>query len=609
MKRPAIILVSITISVIGILILGPLFIPADTARDRIAEQITQWIGRSVTFSGEPDIRLFPRPTVRLRDVEIADIDGTGETFISAEELTGTFRFLPLLWGAIEVSAFELVRPTIALRVDEAGQSNWAFDGTLGVRIAEAFSEPQSSDVDREPIGEVVLGRFDIVDGTITFDQPGEDLAILTEVELDVHWPSTAAAATANGSLVWRGEKIDISARLSDPLELIARRDSPARFTIAGQPVHIAFDGLVGRAELNFAFDGETSVTIASLRQIIDWMGSPMADGATLAGAAFSGMASWAWPILSISEAELRLDGNVAGGAVSIDFGGDRARIVGTLAFEELDLSIYADSFRADIEAQGEWRDVPIDLPVLADIDWDMRVSADRLVVGATRIDRFAAAAIVDGGAIDLRLAEAEFYGGSLQASLSGTLIASSLDVEAELILTDIDMAPALDDVVGIASLGGRANATMSAMSDGNGWGEMVQRLTGTVQVSVTSGVLRGIDFAGPAIAQNPSLEAVLVEDSETAFTTLTADFTFFGGQFIADRLDVNGPGFDLAFRGWGSLTSPAIGGVGIVWLHGPNEGGFHELPFNVAGTWLEPIFQDDPNAAAPIGAFPGALNE
>jgi AsmA protein len=592
-KRIAAILVSITVLVIGTLIVGPRFIPADTARDRITEQIEQWIGRSVAFGGEPDISLFPRPRIRLENVRIDGADG--ELFVEAEELTGTFRYLPLLWGEIEIETFELVRPTIALRVDNEGRPNWNIGGTVGDRIADAFSEPDG-DVP-VAVSEVVLGGLTIVDGTVTFDRPGAGRATISEVALDLHWPSTASAVTATGSLLWEGERIEISAALSEPLELFAARDSPVRFTVSGRPIRVEFDGFVDRNGLVFALDGMASVTTGSLRRVIDWMGTPMADGPTLAGAAFAGRANWSWPVLAFTNAEMRLDGNVANGAVSIDFGGERTRIVGTLAFEALDLSPYAYAFRADVQAEGAWKEAPIDLPVLADIDWDIRLSSDRLILGATRVEGFAASAIVSDGVVDLRMAEAEFYGGRVQASLSGALDGRMLSAEAALSLTNVNLMPALLDVLGMPTLAGRANATMAVRSAGDSWGELVHGLTGTLRASIANGSFRGIDLAAAAAIEAPGVDDVVTPSGETTFALLSADLSFYGGQLIADRLTASGPGFDLAFTGWGSLTSPVVNGVGVVWLNLPG-GESGALPFAVTGGWLDPLFIDDPGAAA-----------
>ncbi|MHA1559253.1 MAG: AsmA family protein, partial [Alphaproteobacteria bacterium] len=341
MKRLAIIIAIAVVLFTGLLLLAPLFIPVDAARAKIAEQIEQWIGRPVSFSGEPSISFFPRPSVRLDNVIIEDRDGSGAIFIHVDELIGTFRLLPLLVGRVQASSFELRRPTIALRVDEDGRSNWAFEGTLGERIAEA-QEIGGADSD---VTEVALGTFRLVDGTITFEEPGAEMATLSQVALDFTWPSTAVAAFASGSVVWRGERVSISAMLAEPLELIAGRSSPGQFTVTGEPIGIVFDGWVGRNDLDLVLDGETRVEMDSLRRVVNWASASIGEGTTLADASIDGHARWDWPVLEFSNAEMALDGNKAIGAFSIDFSGERVDIDGTLALRSLDLTGYAEAFR------------------------------------------------------------------------------------------------------------------------------------------------------------------------------------------------------------------------------------------------------------------------
>ena len=108
------------------------------------------------------------------------------------------------------------RPTISLRVDEDGNTNWTFEGTVGERVNEAFGV-SDGDNDNGNVNEVALGRFHIIDGTITYAEPGAPLAAISDVSLDINWPSTARAATANGSLTWRGEEVGVSAALLEPL--------------------------------------------------------------------------------------------------------------------------------------------------------------------------------------------------------------------------------------------------------------------------------------------------------------------------------------------------------------------------------------------------------
>lgn len=592
MKRLAIILAAVIVLVTGTLIVAPLFIPEELARIRIAEQIEQWIGRPVTFTGEPAISFFPRPTVRLENVAIADGDGSDETFIAVEELTGTVRLLPLLFGRVEVSSFRLERPVIALRVDEDGNTNWTFEGTLGERVNEAFGVGDG--VAQGDVSEVALGRFRIVDGTITYAEPGAPLAVISDVSLYINWPSTARAATASGSLTWRGETVDITASLLDPLELIAGRPSRGRFTVDGAPIDIAFDGSVGRNGLDFTFVGQTEVAMGSLRRVIDWAGAPIGTADTLADASIAGTAQWAWPILSFSDATMTLDGNAASGAFTADFSGERVDINGTLALGQLDLTPYADAFLAEVQSQGEdWGAVAISLPIFDHVDADIRISAGRLVVGAMHVENLAASAIAHAGSISLRIGEAGFYGGRVRASLSADYQATRFSAEAEMTLTNVDAQAALTDLVGFSALAGRADGSVTLAADGASWGELVHRLTGTLNATIADGTMTGLDLSHAAAMAAPTVDDIATGAGETVFAVFDAQFSFYGGQLIADRVAATGPDFDLTFAGWGWLTRPEIGGAGLVQLYDRAGSAVRTLPFLMSGTWANPAFADD----------------
>ncbi len=321
MKRLAIILAAVIVLVTGILIVAPLFIPEELARARIAEQIEQWIGRPVTFTGEPAISFFPRPTVRLENVAIADGDGSDETFISVDELIGTVRLLPLLFGHVEVSSFRLERPTISLRVDESGATNWTFEGTLGDRVDEAFGVNEDTGND---VNEVALGRFRIIDGTVTYSEPGAPLAVISDVSLDIDWPVNGPGGNGQWLADMARRGLNISAALLQLSQLIAGRPSRGDFhRRLGDLIDIAFDGAVGRDDLDLHLrrrHRRRHGPAAPRHRLGGRRRSGAAD--TLANAPFRARRDGLGLFLPPRTRDRRLDGNAASGAFSVDFSDD-----------------------------------------------------------------------------------------------------------------------------------------------------------------------------------------------------------------------------------------------------------------------------------------------
>lgn len=587
MRRLAVIIGALIVLVTAAFLLAPLFVSDELAKARVTEQITQWIGRPVSFTGEPEVSLFPRPKVVLHDVVIEDDDGSGLPFIEVEELAGSIRLLPLLAGRVEVGSFDLIRPTISLRLDETGNSNWWFEGgSLGERLTAAFDEADEDG--NGPPEEVVLGAIRIREGTITYEEPGLGPAMLTDVSLDLSWPKTSRAATAEGSVVWHDERLDVSAILADPLELIAGRNAPMRFTIAGAPIRIAFDGEIGRADLEFAFDGDVEVTMDSLRDVVRWAGTPMAEGTTLGAAAISGQVSWSWPVLAFTASQMRLDGNAANGALSVNFGGDRYGIDGTFAAGQLDISPYTNSFRADLPAGGEWAEAEIALPVLDTLDADIRVSADRLQIGTAHLDAFAGSLIVSEGQISLNLGQSDFYGGTIDVNVSGDYQAPHLAVAAHVAVDGVAARPALTDIFGVSAVDGVAGGTLDVAGAGDTWGEIIESLDGGVEAEIVDGFVRGLDLERVAAMAEPTVEAIGVDGAETSYARIGAALVFADGRLAAEAIEAEGRSFAASFTGWGSLTSSEIGGEGTVYL-GADE---RPLPFRLVGSWLEPRFVD-----------------
>lgn len=604
LRRAMLVLLGLVVVVAGALAVAPALIPTATVSARIAEQIEQWLGRPVAFSGDPVISLYPRPTVTIEGVVIGDALASETPLLSVERVIGTVALLPLLLGRVEIREFSLLRPRINLRVDAEGHSNWVISGgTVGARLAGAQDETVAA---ADAAADVTLGRFLIADGTITYRQGDGPISEVTGVSLDISWPSTAGGMTLGGRLNWRGEAVALTALLGQPLELISGRTTPIRFTIDAAPASVSFDGTVSRSDLDFALAGTAALTAPSLRRLLIWAGARIpGDGATPGPTTIAGAASWSWPLLAFSSATMSLDGNAAMGSFSVDFGDRRPFVRGTIAADVIDLTPYAVSLRTGMAPDGTWVGAPIDLPALAVIDTDLRLSADEVRMGATRATDVAASATVAGGRILLSLQEASFYGGRLRATVSGLVDSSSLTLQVSASVAGMAALPALAAVAGVSVLAGTVSGAVEAGAAGDTWSALVAQLEGTVSATIVNGSLRGIDLESAVDDARPTLASLALGTGATEFSRFEGAFHFADGFLVADRFVAEGDGFALAFRGRASLMRPAIEGRGAFsFVRGGAQTA--ALPFTLGGTWVMPVLLDEPSPGPPEASVAAA---
>ena len=112
-RRLAIVVLAVVAVIGAVAIALPSLISGDAVRKRISDQITNWTGRTFTFSGDAKLRLFPYLTVRLEDAKLANPGGMeGKPFITANVLVGKLEIWPLLLGRLEFAEFRLGNPKI-----------------------------------------------------------------------------------------------------------------------------------------------------------------------------------------------------------------------------------------------------------------------------------------------------------------------------------------------------------------------------------------------------------------------------------------------------------------------------------------------------------------
>lgn len=188
-----------------------------------------------------------------------------------------------------------------------------------------------------------------------------------------------------------------------------------------------------------------------------------------------------------------------------------------------------------------WSRVPLDLGWMKSFDLALKLDAQALVLGRTRLDAAALGlTLTDGVATVDRLA-AGLYGGNLTGS--GHLSADG-GAALQLALSHARMRDALAGVADVDIADGLMDGEASLATSGNSDAEMVGRLHGTAKVSVTDGAIRGFDLGAAdarlKTATNPIGLLTLVQagltGGKTSFSSLTGSFRAEGGLVTSDDI-------------------------------------------------------------------------
>ena len=578
---------------VAVLLAAPLIISTDFVKRQIVSQVATWTGRDVSFGGDPEVHLLPDLTVRLHDVALANPpEMGGGAFIEAEAISGRLRLLPLLLGRIEIAEFRLFNPRISLVVDATGRPNWELDrSAVGAQAAKGDAEVPSDDIaPRSPLADISLGRVVVRNGTISYDDRRSGRhEELTDVRVNLAWPSSQEAVTGDGTFSYRGTPLEFNGAITAPLQLLAGGASPVRLAVASSLLRVSLAGTASHLD-GLQIEGDTTATTPSLRGLLAWTGTDLGEGSILGAASVSGKMNWIGPSIAFSPAKLELDGNVAVGALAFAIG-ERPGIQGTLALDRLDLTAYADALRAAADAGAFAPDAPVRLPLAALGDVDLRISTDQATIGRAAIGRAAIAANVKDGKLTLNIGDAQLYGGRGEATLAAAMEGATLNATLDGTLDQVPIAAALAGLTGLSGLDGAGSATLDLTASGTTWGAVADSLAGKGTVTIANGSLAGIDIR--ALPGSIPPEGQPAPAGATTFTSASASLSFAGTSVDSSDSRAEGPAFALDLSGKASLASPAIAGRGVLSLPATANAAASEIPFMVSGTFAAPLFYPD----------------
>ena len=562
------------------------FINRDALRASVEAQIRAVTGLDLVIKGTIDVSVFPASYVSFHDVGLKGSAAT-DPALSVDVLTANLRLVPLLLQRFEIADVMMLRPHIRVVRTPDGESNWTpFIDTIARTMKPGADNPVS------------FSEIRIQDGVLSYQDAANHVSEkLDDIDLSLAWPSISRSFAATGQFDWRGERVDGAISASDFLAALSGDRSGLKARLSSAPLKVAFDGTVAD-RTSMMMEGVLTIDSPSLRGALQWIGGAPPGSGGFGRFALKARANMVGPSLALTNVNVELDGNVAEGVMTYANNG-RQTLQATLAAGNLDFTPYISTFRLLASGARDWNRQSFDLNALSTTDLDMRLSAARVTIGASKLGRTAFGANLRGGALALSVGEAQVYGGVARGSFGIARSDAVADVKAQFQFTDVDLQACASELFGVTKLSGRGNLNVSLVASGSSPFGLASSLDGTAALTGHDGEIAGFNVEQllKRLQRSPlSGGGGSFRSGSTPYDTLTIAVKFADGIATAENIRVEGPATHLTLTGTASVPAREYDMKGVASLNTTGGTPGFDLPFVVQGPWDDPLIFPDPES-------------
>ncbi|QGZ96747.1 AsmA family protein [Terricaulis silvestris] len=553
-------------AVLGVLVLAAglfiAFFPKDLAAREAERRIEEATDRDLVLGGNVELTFWPALGFSVDQVSLSNprdfdsvarrggVEAAETPFLAADRIVFAVAVMPLLRGEIQVKDLILQGADVQLRAKEDGTSNWTF--------------PTDEEEDETTLEDLRLDNVQLIDSMITF-QGAEDEAPLTfeDVDATLALESLDSPAQIQAALTYRAERLNVDAGIGLPRAVLEKGETPITAQLRSAPLEVDLSGTFN-AETG-ALNGAIQANGASVRRLLAWVGSPMAEGDGFGAYRVTGQMAREGETTALTELALRMDAIEANGALNlINQENGRLRVTGVLNAPTLDLNTYlpapAQGDGSGVEVDTAWSADPLDLSGLRALDADLN-----LTLGALRFQRMsftnvALALRVANGAADARLTRIALYDGGGTARLIADGAGPTPRIAIELNAENIQAETLLRDAIGFDKIVGRGRLTASLVGTGASQAAIMRSLRGTASFNFNDGQYKGVNLAQMArtLQSFTSGQQAQAQGNATDFAELSANFAVSEGVAATDSLRMLNPFVRLEGRGLINIGSQTV---------------------------------------------------
>jgi AsmA protein len=529
----------------------------------LTEHVKEKYGIDLTVEGRSTFAVLPIPRVKFENVTLRFPDQA--LMAKGGTLRGELRLLPLLFGNIELSDFDLTESRITGSFQALQAAKW-------------------SEILKDRSNETYARRLVVTKSTLRWTDLQE--ANLDRLDMIIRWTDPDAPLSVLGSALWRGVPIALERGTIQPALLAANKLSPFALSLSAPSGRIAVQG---EAQLGAdpRVTGESTIEATSVSDFTRWSGLELPFGSLLEAMSISGDFSMdrrrlSWPAVAVTLGSDKLEGTMG-----VRFDTERPVITGTLAADTLNLADLFEPFAQARTPSGSWSEEKFDLEHATGSDLDLRLSASSASFGPLSLEDMAASILVQPNRMEASISRAAFHDGTLKGRLSLATQDGLVEFKSQGTFSGVQIAPFLVAIGEPRWITGRAQGQFNFDGVGKNPADVIRQAQGRSTIEVKDGELVGIALndALRRVEKRPLLASLNWKGGRTPFQQALAQITIKDGVGeIADG-HLKGPAVQADLHGKVLLIDRTLDVTANVSPADAPAGQSPSLVFEVSGDW------------------------
>jgi len=599
------ILLSVLFIFAAVVVAAPFFLDPNDFKNEISAAVEKSTGRKLAISGDLELSIFPWLGVRTEKLILGNRNGFNDNaFATIDSAQIRVELLPLLRNEVKMDSLVLNGLNLTLQRHQDGKDNWS--DLLG--SSETKSKQATPKLAALAIGGIVIDKANIrfQDAQTKQDVALSELSLQTgplelgapvDIALKTQLSSQQPAMTGSLALdtELQANPFDGSYRLNDSnvainlngqslpdgrlaaelkaniaANLITQTLSLTDLTLISQPLTV--NGQIDMTKIfakNPNITGKVNVAKFNPRQLFNRLAisvPPMADTNALNQASFNTNLSGNLSTINLTNLKLILDDSLINGQVTIA-NKNRKSITYKLNLDQINLDRYlppaekqTSNFGVIPVAVASGNPAPLfPVDLLRSFDMSGTIQAGQLIMNRLKIDNIDVNIEQQQGDLRFDPIKGDAYGGKYLGHIridarkqSGSLPIISVNES----LTNVNIGPVIKTISGKDPLSGTGNVSAVLTTRGQSITALKSALNGEVTMSVSDGVLKGIDVV--KIIQDTYAQyknkSTGKDDSkqETPFTSMNISFQVRNG--IMNSQDLNIQSALPLIRGKGAIN-------------------------------------------------------